>query len=218
LINDLLATPGLKFDVNPDNSPLDTREFILTLLEQIQPSGWWNISSFINFIHEHYADFERHAGDYDSWFVRSAQNGEYLRGFDHWQQVEGANIKYLLTGPFHLLGILDVGSSSQSGEPDSVRFSAWSDDLIKSKSPNIAINTEKIFIRSNGLVIIPRNAARSARYTVARFCDWLGFDGQNYKYQITGESFDAALSQGLKIKHLLKVFKIMELHPPRHHL
>src|SRR5579859_5992190 len=38
-------------------------------------------------VKEEEPDFQRPAGNYDSWYIRDAQSGEYLRGFESWDRV-----------------------------------------------------------------------------------------------------------------------------------
>ena len=58
-------------------------------------------------VHQQQPDFQRPAGDYDSWFLRDQQSGEFLRGFEHWDEVDGALLRYLICGPLHWLGGVD---------------------------------------------------------------------------------------------------------------
>ncbi|NIO71720.1 MAG: hypothetical protein GTN71_22490, partial [Anaerolineae bacterium] len=44
-------------------------------------------------------DFQRPDGDYSSWYIRQADTGRYLSGFESWDQVEGALIAYLIAQP-----------------------------------------------------------------------------------------------------------------------
>ncbi len=51
------------------------------------------------------------AGDYDSWFIKRASDGQYLRGFAHWEEVDGALIKYFITDILHWLGQVDLSAA-----------------------------------------------------------------------------------------------------------
>ena len=76
-------------------------------------------------------------GDYDSWYLRDAESGEYLRGFEHWEQVDGALVYYLITGPLHWLGILHLGASEEDGEVLALRYSSWAPRLLNGQAPEI---------------------------------------------------------------------------------
>ncbi len=80
--NELRQIPSLVCEGEWDNQPLATREFLLNLLEAVPDNKWWSLPVFIRAIKEKYPDFQRPAGDYDSWFIKRIADGVYLRGFD----------------------------------------------------------------------------------------------------------------------------------------
>ncbi|HLA05815.1 MAG TPA: hypothetical protein VJ022_00100, partial [Anaerolineales bacterium] len=102
--NELKLMPGIVCEGEWTNQPQETREFLLNLLEAIPEGKWWSLSSFLRDIKQNYADFQRPAGDYDSWFIKRESDGQYLRGFSYWDQVDGALIKYFITNIMHWLG------------------------------------------------------------------------------------------------------------------
>jgi hypothetical protein len=79
--NELRLLPGLKFEGEWINDPLRARQAILELVSQIPENRWWSLAAFVSAIHEQQPDFQRPAGDYDSWFIRQESSGNYLRGF-----------------------------------------------------------------------------------------------------------------------------------------
>jgi hypothetical protein len=79
--NELWLMPGILCEGEWKNQPQETREFLLNLLDAVPEGKWWSINAFVRDIKQKYADFQRPAGDYDSWFIQRASDGEYLRGF-----------------------------------------------------------------------------------------------------------------------------------------
>jgi hypothetical protein len=62
----------------------------------------------------------------------------------------------------------------------------------------------KIIVSSNGLMTVERYAPRDVRYQLARFGEWVKSKNPNeFKYQITTASLAQALTQGLKVTHLV---------------
>jgi hypothetical protein len=212
-LNDMLYVPGFTVEGELVNHPVEIRKGVLEYLKQIPNGAWWNLQSFIQSIHDHHPDFQRPAGDYDSWFIHSKKTGEYLRGFEYWDEVDGAFLRYLITGPLHWLGFIDLASSSSSKEPMTFRFSTWSNSLFNSTAPQLPVEDGKIAVRSNGLITVSENASRAARYIITRFCDW-GLPNQNSKiYQLSAQSLKAASEQGLRISHLLHILDENSAHP-----
>ncbi len=205
--NELRLLPGLAFEGAWDNQPLVTREFLLNLLEPIPKGVWWSIPSFIRDIKQKYPDFQRPAGDYDTWFIKRLANGQYLRGFAHWDEVDGALIRYFLQ-ILHWLGQLDLAAPDETAAPTAFRITNHEIRIPNSE-------TAKTTISSNGLITIPRLAPRSIRYQVARFCEWVGgrvtsqeeFETipEEYRYRVTPHSLKRAAGQGLKASHLLSL-------------
>jgi len=192
--NELRQLPQLVFEGEWKNRPEETREFLLNVLDGIPQGKWWSISALIRDIKLKYADFQRPAGDYDSWFIKRASDGQYLRGFACWDEIDGALIRYFITGILHWLGQVDLGFGEGAPRATSFRLSAF---LQKTEE------SEKISIASNGKITVPRFTPRAVRYQLARFCEWDARKPGEYRYHVTPHSLNKAREQGLKIEHLL---------------
>ena len=210
--NELRLLPGLKFEGEWLNDPLRARQAILELASQVPENQWWNLTSFISAVHEHNPDFQRPAGDYDSWFIRQENSGNYLRGFNSWEEVDGALIRFLLTGPMHWLGLLDLASSEPSGAPAAFRLSGWASALWHGDAPT-GLPEEDAPLRASaeGRLYLPALTSRAVRYQVARFCQWEGMksvDGKmGYAYRVTPEALERAKTQGLRPSQLLALLR-----------
>ena len=192
--NELKLMPGIICEGEWTNQPQETREFLLNLLDAIPQGKWWSLNSFVRDIKQKYADFQRPAGDYDSWFIKRESDGEYLRGFACWDQVDGALIKYFITDVLHWLGQVDLSVADGANEATSFRLSSF--EPMKKESGKIAV-------LSNGRITVERFAPRALRYQIARFCEWEESKSDEYKYQITAQSLKHAKEQGLKAEQLL---------------
>ena len=193
--NELRQLPGLIFEGEWKNQPAITREFLLNLLDAVPEGKWWSLPAFIRDVKAKYPDFQRPAGDYDSWFIKRESDGEYLRGFAYWDQVDGALIRYFITGILCWLGQVELATPEDGAEPMAFRVIS---EKIKGRSEN-----GKLVARSNGQIAVPRFAPRAVRYQVARFCEWNEAREDEYRYTITPSSLKKAGEQGLKVEHLL---------------
>ena len=192
--NELHLMPGIICEGEWKNQPQETREFLLNLLDAIPEGKWWSLNAFIRDIKQKYADFQRPAGDYDSWFIKRESDGQYLRGFSSWDQVDGALIKFFITGILHWLGQVDLCFMEGAAEPTSFRISNLQSQVVENK---------KIHISSQGLISISQLAPRVVRYQVSRFCEWEEPKDDIYRYRISTNSLTKAKEQGLKVEHLL---------------
>ncbi|MEN6434863.1 MAG: helicase-associated domain-containing protein, partial [Anaerolineaceae bacterium] len=78
------------------------------------------------------------------------------------------------------------------------RWSRWATSLLKDQVPGIKEPVPgKIHLFNTGLITIPRAASRTARYQIARFCDWEERKGDDFRYRISPAGFQQASKQGL---------------------
>lgn len=192
--NELRLMSGILCEGEWKNQPQETREFLLNLLDALPEGKWWSINAFIRDVKQKYADFQRPAGDYDSWFIKRASDGLFLRGFSNWDLVDGALVRFFITNILHWLGQVDLCTAETSGEVTSFRVT---------NSPVTAKEDKKIHISSQGLISVPPLAPRAVRYQVSRFCDWEEIKNDVYRYRISTSSLARAREQGLKAEHLL---------------
>jgi hypothetical protein len=206
--NELRLMPGLVTEGNWENDPLTTRNKVLEFTRSAPAGQWWSISALIADVKVRHPDFQRPAGDYDSWYLRAAAGSEYLRGFGYWDAVDGALLAFVLRGPMHWLGLLDVASPAEGKPATAFRWSAWAKDLLAGRAPKgLQVESLKLKVDSRGVVSVPRLAPRAVRYQVARFASWLPVKAETYQYQLTARSLEAARKHGLKIQQLLSLLK-----------
>jgi hypothetical protein len=205
-LNELALLPGLILEGEWGNDPLWARESILGFLATIPEITWWNIESFIEAIRQQFPDFQRPAGDYDSWFIRNTEDGEYLRGFENWDQVDGQLIRFIITGPLHWLGVLDLAAPNEGKPPAAFRFSRWSTALLIGEAPEgLPLEDQKILLRSDARLMLSARVPRPVRYQIARFSEWHEFERDTFHYRLTPSSLERAGRSGLLTSHLLTI-------------
>ena len=213
--NELRLLQGLSFEGEWQNDPLRARDTILELLKRLPRKTWWSLASFVAAIKHLQPDFQRPSGDYDSWFIRLQESGAYLRGFDHWEDVDGALLRFLICGPLHWLGMLDLAAPEEGLPPTAFRFSAWADALLNGAAPEgLEVEDETLLLSSDARLRTPRLAPRAARYQVARFCSWESASDEVYAYRLTAASLSRARQQGLRAGHLLSLLRRYALSMP----
>jgi hypothetical protein len=215
LLNELRLLPGLSAEGEWQNDPLLARQSVLDFLTTV-PGGapqeeqhpFWSLAAFVEAVRQKYPDFQRPAGDYDSWFLRDLSSGVFLRGFEHWEHVDGALIRYLVCGPLHWLGVLDLAASGPLDDPASqvtaFRYSSWAASLLKGQAPEgLPPEEAPLQVRSDDRLVVPRLASRALRYQLARFGSWEKETPDHYQYRLTPASLLRARQQGLTTNHLL---------------
>jgi hypothetical protein len=202
-LNELGQLPELDLEGNWKNDPLDTRAKVIGFLKSIPANTWWSLASFLSAVKQHQPDFQRPAGDYDSWFIRSKVSGEFLRGFEHWDEVDGRLLAFMVTGPLHWLGVLDLASPGEDLGTTAFRLSRWSNALLGGKTPRgFQVEQEFLAVRSDAQVSARRLVPRRVRYQVSRFCQWDKETPDEYQYRITPASLQRGVKQGLTVSQL----------------
>lgn len=205
-LHDLRWTPGLILEGEGRDDPLQTRSRVLGWVSGIPADTWWSISSLTASIKQLKPDFLRVSGDYESWFIRDKEQGKYLRGFNHWDDVEGALIHYLIAGPGHWLGLFDLGfpDAVDNSRAAAFRLSPWASDLLAGAPPDLPREDDAVVqVRSRGTLKISRYVEQRVRYQISRFCEWLEPKQEQYMYRISPRSLTAAGMQELEVEHLL---------------
>jgi len=192
------------------NEPLATRQVGLAPVLRLPPGRWWSLAGFLESLRRHQPGFLRPGGDFDSWFLQDAQSGDFLPGLEAWDRVEGALLTYLLTGPLHWLGAVDLGGEGRPGRHSAFRLTPAAQSLIEPQTaPEIPEPRRRARLAADGRITVPRAAARSLRYQVSRFSRWIQLDRrqENFVYQITPASLRGGREAGLLPRHMLAVLQ-----------
>jgi hypothetical protein len=224
--NELHMLPGLHAEGEWQNNPYQTRERIINFLPCIQggklvegnkeKASFWSISALVNDVRLAAPDFQRPMGDYTSWYLRDLESDSFLMGFENWDRVDGALIRWIITGPLHWLGFVDLAAPEKETLPSAFRYSPWANNLLQGVSPEgLPEENQPVIARSDAKIWVPRLAPRSVRYQVARFCVWDEEKEDGYTYIITPGSLVRAREGGLRVNQLLVLLrKYSETVPP----
>lgn len=199
--DELHLIPGLICEGEWKNQPQVAREFLMNLINALPPGKWWSLPAFVRAVKEKYPDYQRPAGDYDSWFIKRESDGAYLRGFAYWDAIDGALVKYIIQ-TLHWLGRADLASPEEGKEAAAFRIVQCGTFAAGDSGGS---RTDKIIVASNGRIVAPRFFSRAVRYQLARFCEWDEPKNADYRYRVTAESLKRANAQGLKAEQLLSL-------------
>jgi hypothetical protein len=188
------------------NDPLPTRKKILGHLARCPPEQWLSLTSFIETIKESDPDFQRPDGDYTSWYIRQTATGQYLTGFEHWDQVEGALIAHLLTKLLLWLGATSLGYDAE-GNARSFLVTPWGAALLGSPGEMPPETPPPpMVVQPDFTIIAPAEGSLYDRFQLERVAAWQS-SGDSYVYRITRDSLARGSRQGIKIEMLLSFLK-----------
>jgi hypothetical protein len=205
--NDLAHVPGLVHATLPwPNEPVGARQAILQMLRSLPPGTWWDLAAFQSDVKARLPGFQRPGADFEAWYVQDARSGRFLRGFDHWDAVDGRLLAYVITGPLHWLGAVDLGGGHSGDPPTAMRVTPWFDALTHPDAhPSVETVEGQASVSMDGRLKVPRSVDVSLRYQIARICTWIGLEHDVFTYQLTAQSLDSARQQGLTIAHVRKL-------------
>jgi hypothetical protein len=199
--NDLCHTPGLICEgQNWQNDPILARTALFDALPQTE--HWYSLEALVDLIRNSNPDFQRPDGNYDTWYVRDAQSGGYLAGFDSWEHVEGRLIRFLILGPMNWLGITIL-----SGRPEDAifRLSELGLKWLAGRQPQEQEDKIPIVVHADATVLVAHNAERYLRFQVARVAELEAVDGKKpYRYRLTPASLALAGEQGIAADRLVR--------------
>jgi hypothetical protein len=204
--NDLWRTPGLvPQPTGWENSPLLARSKILGYLAQVETPAdtWLSLDNFVAVLKRLEPDFQRPGGDYSRWYIYDRQ-GQLLMGFEHWAEVEGALIRYLLSHILLILGVVEVGAAVAQSEPASFRLTPLGQAFLRNEptaTPPVQ-KTPLLRVDANFQAYVPARASLYDRFQLARFATLQAREKERVVYQISQTSVSRALKNGVAAEQI----------------
>lgn len=201
--NDLWHVPGLvPQPTGWENSPLRTRARILDKLAQLDRETWVTVADFVTYIKNSDPDFQRPNGDYQSWYIQD-QDGTYLMGFENWDKVEGALLRYWLAQILPALDVVELGAPAEDASPTCFRVTTAGGAFLDGTAQP-ASTEAPAFLRANAnfYVSVPKSASLYDRFQLARFAELDRREERQVIYRITQESVNRALRNGVTAEQI----------------
>jgi hypothetical protein len=210
--DDLCRVPGLVCERKtawlPQNDPVATRRALLALLARCAHKVWWTLPSFVVAVKESQPDFQRPDSDYGSWYIRDTASGEYLSGFENWDQVEGALIADLLSGVLYWLEVVDV-AIAKPAEADGPTILCRLTDagarllgfVPEGNQAGAEPESLPLVVHADFRVEVPAAADFLTRFQLERFADLE--TEEPCRYRLTVSSLGRALARGLRGEQVL---------------
>ena len=206
--NDLCRTPGLECTDTGAwrNDPLQTRATLLNLFAKLQPGVWYSRRDVIEAFKAAEPDFQRPTGDYETWYIRSSSTKEFLKGFDQWDAVEGALLRFLVSGPLYWLSAIDLAEPS-AGDDLLLSLSQWGARWLghDAPEPQEALR-HGVTVGEDFSILIGPGAPLIDRFRVERFAQWQA-SYPDYRFQINQRSLKRALETGVTPQQIAEFLK-----------
>ena len=186
--SDLEQIASLKLEATGSwsSDPVAARRAILDHLRAALPDTWHSLDAFVRRIKQRQPDFAR--AEFETGYVREVTSGEYLRGFEAWDKIEGALIRHILTRTLHPMGLIDLGR-------DAFKV-AGVGAVILGLSPPVdlpATTAQRYTVHADATIEVSADL-RYERFQLARIADFVSA-GETYTYRLTPSSLARARSQ-----------------------
>lgn len=199
--DELVSLHGLKFQRALGRNVSASRRAVLRLLEQVPPGQWITFADFITAVKRVDPDFARPDGRYDTWGIQGPYR-QPLDGFEYWDQIEGKQLRDILSMSLYWLGLVDVGIQDEH-TPVSFRLTPLGAALIHGGAAE-ELPVEPIVVQPNFEVVVPLGAALHVQFELARFADLVN-DDRTLTYTLTRRRLQGALERGAAIDDLLRL-------------
>jgi hypothetical protein len=203
--NDLARAGGLSVEGEWPNDPVRARREFLEVLRAAPRGEWCTVESAVTLVRQTRMEFLRPASEFDVWQLRD-EAGEYLRGIDSWDRVEGALVRYFLAGPMAWLGAVELAPRE---EPKAFRLTGRAAVLFGEEMPAAEPGDVRARIRPDGSLVVLPGTPLLLRYQLARCSDWLAPKGGAYVYRISPRSLARAREQGVRAAHILPLLETL---------
>jgi hypothetical protein len=211
--NDLWHVPSLRLQATGwMNDPLLARRAVLRFLAGCRPGAWHALDDLTAIIKSDDPDFQRPDGDYTTWYIHDPK-GQPLMSFEHWDEVEGALIRHLVSGLLHWLGVTDIGYEEDPGLPAAFRLAETGRHLVQLVSAPSAEDSppegeqppsgEKpstdpdLIVEDDFTVRVASGTSLYERFQLARFAEFVGREPGWVSYRLSPGSLATARRQGV---------------------
>lgn len=125
-------------------------------------------------------------------------------GFEHWEQVEGALIRHLLTHILPMLGVVELGTATETGDPGSFCLTPPGQSFLQNQVPPAPTDKKPSLLRvdANFQAHVPARASLYDRFQLARFAQLEQRDQERTVYAITQASVSRALKNGVAAEQI----------------
>lgn len=203
--NDLWRIPTLRPEATGwRNEPRRARAALVRWLRQVPSGAWVSVAEFVRAVKRVDPDFQRPDGDYNSWYIRHAETGTLLHGWENWEQVEGTLLRYFFAGPLFWLGIADLGYLAPSDkQPFAFRLTPYGARWLgRDEALPPQPDRTPVIIAADGTISVPPGADDWERLHLERLS--VPVEEGPGEYRLEREKIIALLMEGSDVERVLR--------------
>jgi len=203
-LDELRLVPQVRCEGIWKHSVTTPRQAILNHLGALPSETWFKTQDFVDEVQQHQPDFLRSGAEYNTWIISSNDpDARLLHGFEHWADVEGQYIRFLISVLLVDLGIAQIGQLTDQPESQVFQVTSTFSKLLQSDaSLELPGEDQPVLVDRDGKLEMTPLVPRIARYQLSRFAEWRLLRSERFTFQLTPTSLEVAAQQGLELKHL----------------
>lgn len=216
ICNELFEIPEITVLAAPDFSAPEPRRIILDLLNNMSSDTWMSVNGFIAAVKKAKPQFLRGTFREERWQLQDPERND-LSGIGSWYQLEGAYLRFLLSGPLSWMGLVQCAYADKAHKELSafrisqdIRFL-----LAESAQPETAeailskpnLEQAKPTISGDGEIACSAKVPRYFRYMGVRYAEIEKVGKDRAVFRITPASLSNAECAGLSRASLLSLLK-----------
>lgn len=200
--DDLAAVPALQVERLWPADLIRPRQRVLRHLAALAAGVWFALDDWLRWMEGRDPEFLRPAGAPGRPRVRRGDTNALLKGPSSWNLVEGRFLHFLLQGPLHWLGLVDLGREAGSGE--AWRLNRLGEALLSDDLSPPTIVEETLIVEGTFEVWAPLEAPPQAFFVLEGYAEPIRRDRMS-RYRLTREALHRALARGDQVETLLQL-------------
>jgi hypothetical protein len=202
--DELVSLLGIKVQSGYSRDLSSAKRALLRLLGQAPPGQWIAFEDFVAQVRRVEPDFARPDGRYDTWGLISYAR-QPLDGFEHWDDVEGQQLRAIAGSTLRWLGLTDLGARGEDAV--SFRLNPLGAALLAGAPAPDEPPAEPLVVQPNFEVIAPAFASPYARFQLNRIAARTPGKDATEVYTLTKKSIQAALERGISFDDMLRFLR-----------
>lgn len=199
--DDLAAVPELFVERHWPADLALPRHRVLRHLSTCSQGDWLPLSPWIQLVREKDPHFLRPLGDPARPRIRMRETKAVLNGPASWDKVEGRYLRYLLSGPLHWMGLLDLGQAP--GPSEAFRVTPLGQALLHEQARAPEMPEEAVMVEGTCEVWVPLEASPHIVFVLECCAERIQWDRVS-RYRLTRSALHGALERGEQVDRLLE--------------
>ncbi len=182
--------------------PSIPRRRVLRALASLEAGRWYTVAGWLRYIESESPDFLRPEGSPGRLRLRSGRS--LPTGPAAWKEIEGRYLRFLVEGPLHWLGLLDLGQGT--AQEEAFCLNALGKALLHPEAGRPHLEEEPVAVEGTFEVWVPREASPYIVFILEEYAERVRRNTLSL-YRLTRPALHRALERGIGVERLLEALE-----------